>query len=76
MLDLGLPDESGYDLARDLRAHLLPRTTVIILLTASLYPERDRASAVGIDMVLTKPVEADLVHRMVDFIHSRRTRRG
>ena len=75
VLDLGLPDESGYDLARDLRSHLVPARTVIILLTANLYPERDLASAVGIDMVLTKPVEADLVHGMVDFIRSRRSRR-
>jgi DNA-binding response OmpR family regulator len=75
VLDLGLPDESGYDLARDLRAQLVPATTVIILLTANLYPERDLADAVGIDMVLTKPVEADLVHGMVDFIRSRRARR-
>jgi DNA-binding response OmpR family regulator len=75
VLDLGLPDESGYDLARDLRARLLPETTVIILLTANLFPERDRASAVGIDMVLTKPVEAELVHGIVEFIRARRTRR-
>lgn len=75
VLDLGLPDESGYDLARDFRAHLVPATTIIILLTASLYPQRDLASAVGIDMVLTKPVEAELVHGMVEFIRARRTRR-
>jgi DNA-binding response OmpR family regulator len=75
VLDLGLPDESGYDLARDLRGHLMPDTTVIILLTANLYPERDVANAVGIDMVLTKPVEAELVHGMVEFIRARRTRR-
>ncbi|HUQ06805.1 MAG TPA: response regulator [Kofleriaceae bacterium] len=74
ILDLGLPDESGYDLARDLRAHLLPAATIIILLTASLYPERDLATAVGIDMVLTKPVEAELVHGMVEFIRTRRGR--
>lgn len=75
VLDLGLPDESGYDLARDLRARLMPDTTVIILLTANLYPQRDLANAVGIDMVLTKPVEAELVHGMVEFIRARRTRR-
>lgn len=74
VLDLGLPDESGYDLARDLRGRLLPASTVIILLTANLYPQRDLANAVGIDMVLTKPVEAVLVHDMVDFIRGRRSR--
>ena len=75
ILDLGLPDENGYDLARALRAGLLARSAIIILLTADLYPERDRADAVGIDMVLSKPVEPQLVLGMVDLIHGRRKRR-
>ena len=75
ILDLGLPDENGYDLARVLRQHLLPRTSIIILLTANLFPERDLAEAVGIDIVLTKPVEADVVRGMVELIRTRRGRR-
>ncbi|KAB2902069.1 MAG: response regulator [Kofleriaceae bacterium] len=72
MLDLGLPDESGYELARALRHQHLPASAIIILLTASLYPQRDLADAVGIDMVLTKPVEAAVVGGIVDLIRSRR----
>ena len=64
ILDLVLPDEGGYDLAKALR-RVLPSTAVIILLTADLYPERDLADAVGIDIVLTKPVEPALVIGMV-----------
>jgi len=72
ILDLGLPDESGYDLARALRRGILPSTSVILLLTANLYPERDRADAVGIDVVLSKPVEPDVVRGMIDLVRTRR----
>jgi CheY-like chemotaxis protein len=74
ILDLGLPDETGYDLARDLR-RMLPAPAVIILLTADLYPHLDIAEAVGIDLVLTKPVEEALVSGIVDHVRARRARR-
>ena len=68
----GLPDESGYDIARALRRELLTQQAVIILLTANMYPERDKAEAVGIDIVLSKPIEPALVVGMVDHVHARR----
>jgi len=74
VLDLGLPDESGYDVAKGLR-EVLPATAIIILLTAELYPQRDIADAVGIDMVISKPVEAELVTGLVDLVRSRRALR-
>ena len=72
ILDLALPDENGYDLARALRRDVLARGAVIILLTANLYPELDKAEAVGIDLVLSKPVEPALVVGMVDHVLARR----
>jgi DNA-binding response OmpR family regulator len=75
ILDLGLPDESGYDLARALRAGVLPQSSVIIVLTANLYPQRDVADAVGVDVVLSKPVEPALVTGMIDHVRERRRRR-
>lgn len=75
ILDLGLPDESGFDIARALRSGSLPDTSIIILLTAELYPERDVADAVGIDIVLTKPVDPALVIGMVPLMRERRHRR-
>ena len=72
ILDLTLPDESGYDIARALRRELLTQQAVIILLTANMFPERDKAEAVGIDLVLSKPVEPALVVGMVDHVHARR----
>jgi DNA-binding response OmpR family regulator len=74
VLDLVLPDESGYDTALALRRELPPES-IIILLTASLYPERDLADAVGIDMVLTKPIDPALVTGMVDLVRARRRRK-
>jgi DNA-binding response OmpR family regulator len=74
ILDLVLPDENGYDLARSLRG-VLPSTSVIILLTADLHPERDLADAVGIDIVLTKPVEPALVNGMIELVRARRRRK-
>jgi DNA-binding response OmpR family regulator len=74
ILDLMLPDANGYDLARSLRVDL-PSTAVIILLTADLHPERDLADAVGIDIVLTKPVEPALVNGMIELVRTRRRRK-
>jgi DNA-binding response OmpR family regulator len=74
ILDLNLPDESGYDLARSLRRDL-PPTSIVILLTAELNPHRDTAEAVGIDIVLTKPVEEALVTGIVDHMRAHRERR-
>ena len=75
ILDLALPDESGYDIAKALRRDLLAKHAVIILLTANMFPELDKAEAVGIDLVLSKPVEPALVVGMVDHVHARRRKR-
>jgi DNA-binding response OmpR family regulator len=75
VLDLTLPDESGYDIARALRRGLLAPHAVIILLTANMYPELDKAEAVGIDLVLSKPIEPALVIGMIDHVHARRRKR-
>jgi DNA-binding response OmpR family regulator len=74
MLDLGLPDGSGYDFALALRKEL-PQASIIIVLTASLHPELDLANAVGVDLVLTKPIEVKVVAGMIDLVRARRQRR-
>jgi DNA-binding response OmpR family regulator len=74
ILDLGLPDGSGYDFSLALRK-VLPQASVIIVLTASLHPELDLAHAVGVDLVLTKPIEVKLVAGMIDLVRARRQRR-
>lgn len=73
-LDLGLPDEPGYDVARALRRRL-PASSIIIVLTADRFPERDTAEAVGVDLVLSKPVDASVVLGVVKLVRDRRRRR-
>ena len=75
ILDLGLPDEGGLDVGRVLRQGVLPATAIIIVLTADMFPPRDLAAGIGVDIVLSKPVEAPLVAGMVDLVHARRKRR-
>jgi signal transduction histidine kinase len=58
LLDIGLPEMDGYDVARRLRrlAHGVP--VIIIALTGYGQPaDRDRASQAGFDEFLVKPVE-------------------
>ncbi len=66
LLDIGLPDIDGYQLARSLRG--LPQTAraVLIALTGYGQPEdRERARAAGFDHHLTKPVDADQLARLL-----------
>ena len=54
---------------------ILDSAAVIILLTANPSPGLDMAEAVGIDIVLSKPVEPLLVSGMIDHVRARRQRR-
>jgi DNA-binding response OmpR family regulator len=73
VLDLHLPDRSGYEVARALR-RLVASEVAIVLLTGDARPELDTADAVGIDLVLNKPVRGNDLARMVEFTRARRQR--
>lgn len=75
LLDLRLPDLLGYDVALKLREEVLPESSTIIMMTADATAELDRANAVGVDIVLHKPVEARVLGRLIDFVRTRRRRR-
>jgi CheY-like chemotaxis protein len=60
--DLGMPDEDGYDLIREIRSHPLDgeRNIPAIALTGyTRMEDRRRALATGYDAVLTKPAELE-----------------
>jgi DNA-binding response OmpR family regulator len=75
LLDLGLPDLNGYELALKMRERGLPESATIIMVTGDVTAELDRANAVGIDIVLHKPVDAAILGRLIDFVRTRRRRR-
>ena len=66
-LDLGLPDMSGYDVARHFRASPALQNTVIVALTGwGGVDDRRRSKEAGFDLHLTKPAQLS----DVDNVHS------
>ena len=62
LLDIGLPDMNGYELARRLR--LLPSGAALTLIATTGWgqqKDRERAFAAGFDHHLTKPIDFDLL---------------
>lgn len=61
LLDIGLPDRSGYDLARTIRDYLDPQPYIVALTGYGQEEDKLRALEAGCDAHLTKPVSiADL----------------
>ena len=60
IVDIGLPDMTGYELAEQLRANVLTQTMGLIAMTGYGQAEdRAQALAAGFDFHLIKPVEVD-----------------
>jgi two-component system CheB/CheR fusion protein len=60
LLDINMPEVSGYDVARSLRDHKrAPRPRIIALTGASAESDRVVAKLVGFDHFLEKPVDHD-----------------
>lgn len=65
LLDLMMPDMSGYEVAQQIRQNpSLPRIP-ILLLTASNEIRKDDAQRVGIDEVIYKPLSIEELRRKV-----------
>lgn len=67
LLDIGLPDIDGYELARQVRAQ--PRTAGAILVALTGYgqpADRERSLAAGFNHHLTKPVDAAALLRLLE----------
>ena len=57
LIDIGLPDVDGYEVARTLRARLAARVPLVALTGYGQPQDRARAKAAGFDAHLVKPVE-------------------
>ena len=66
VLDIGLPDADGYEVARQLRAEAgIEGATVIAMSGWSGEAERERSRDAGIDYHLVKPVDAEVLLQVV-----------
>jgi two-component system CheB/CheR fusion protein len=62
LLDLGLPDIDGYEVARQLREIPFPRRPSVIAVTGyESEDQRKHSYEVGIDYHFTKPAEPDVL---------------
>ena len=68
LLDIGMPEVSGYDVARAIRREAWGRSMRLIALTGWGQAEhRRRSIEVGFDDHLVKPVELDLLEYVLQF---------
>ncbi len=66
LLDIGLPDMSGYDVARKLRAMPATRKALLIAITGFGRPEDiELGRDAGFDEHLTKPADPDRLMRLI-----------
>jgi len=71
LLDIGMPGMDGYELARRIRATQFGRSLVLVALTGwGQADDKKRAADAGFDEHLTKPVDPDMLSRV---IHLRRS---
>jgi PAS domain S-box-containing protein len=70
LLDLGLPDMTGYEVARQLRG--APGLGDLVLAALTGYGHEDarrRCREAGFDLHLTKPLDPDQLHALVGAVH-------
>jgi DNA-binding response OmpR family regulator len=69
LLDLGLPHISGLDLARALRRQPAMERSVLLAVTGHAdETSRRRAEDAGIDLVLPKPVDPELLRALLSLV--------
>ena len=71
LLDIGMPGMDGYELARRIRATQRGRNMVLVALTGwGQAEDKKRAADAGFDEHLTKPVDPDMLTRVLHSTHS------
>jgi PAS domain S-box-containing protein len=59
LLDIGLPDVDGYEVAREIRArHGMDKVTLVAVSGWGQAEDKQRAADAGIDMHFTKPIDS------------------
>ncbi len=66
ILDIGMPDITGYEVAREIRREPWGDRVLLLAITGwGQKEDKDRASEAGFDHHLTKPVDADQVEKIL-----------
>jgi CheY-like chemotaxis protein len=66
LIDLGLPDMSGHEVARRLRADPSSSDVILVAVTGWAQDEdRERSEAAGFDRHLVKPVEPGALYQLL-----------
>jgi CheY-like chemotaxis protein len=73
ILDIGMPDMTGYEVARRVRAEPWGAGIFMLAITGwGQEEDKERARAAGFDQHMTKPVDADAVEQKLRaFLDSR-----
>ncbi len=67
VLDIGLPEIDGYELARQIRKRTLGKSMRLIALSGYGQPaDRDRSASAGFDAHLVKPVAVDTLRAVIE----------
>jgi DNA-binding response OmpR family regulator len=67
LLDVGLPDIDGYELARRLRAEFGTAVLLIIMITAcEREPRESEAGNGGFDFFFTKPIDFAVIRKLLN----------
>jgi CheY-like chemotaxis protein len=71
LLDIGLPDLDGYEIARRVRTELGTRRPTLVALSGwGRSSDKQQAREAGIDLHLTKPVDAETLQRVLEEGHA------
>jgi signal transduction histidine kinase/ActR/RegA family two-component response regulator len=71
VLDIGLPDLPGYEVARRIRAQPDSAATLVALTGWGQERDRQRAAEAGFDRHMTKPVDLEVLERILQEVASR-----
>ena len=72
VLDIGMPQLSGYEVAQQVRQHAEGRAVTLIAVTGwGQETDKARAMAAGFDHHFTKPIEPDALMRLLQTIERR-----
>jgi PAS domain S-box-containing protein len=75
LLDIGLPDISGFELARALRAHPATKGAVLIAITGyAQEKDRQQARGAGFDELFAKPVDLGALNTLLTQVAQHRPR--